>query len=69
MENKNEIVKKLERLLQETRMYRDLESLRYVTLEDCSERVVAVFADGRIRRVDVTADSGISLICDVLRNI
>ena len=68
MENYQVICTLLCITLRETRQYDDLRSLRHV--EEGSERyVVAEFANGAIRKITVTADSGIAMIKDILRNI
>lgn len=54
--------------LRQTRQYDDLQSLRHV--EKGSERyVVAEFTNGVTRKITVTADSGIAMIKDILRNL
>lgn len=68
MENYQSICNSLCKTLQQTRQYDDLQSLRHV--EEGSERyVVAEFTNGSIRKITVTADSGIAMIKDILRNI
>lgn len=69
IENKREIVQALLPVLQMTRQYMDLEALYYVTSEDCDEKVIALYANGCRRSVNVTADSGYALILDVMRGI
>ena len=70
MEQKKEICKKLEDLLKSTRAHSDLESLEYTTEEEtCDEAVIATYTNGFTRVIDVSADSGISMIRDVLKNI
>lgn len=66
MENKHDIVEKLQTTLQATRYFNDLISLEY---DDENETVTAVFVDGYTKRANVAADSGISIINDVIRQI
>ena len=68
MENYQAICDTLCSTLRLTRQYDDLQSLRHV--EEGSERyVVAEFTNGVTRKITVTADSGIAMIKDILRNI
>lgn len=68
MENYQVICSLLFLALRQTRQYDDLQVLRHV--EEGSERyVVAEFANGSIRKITVTADSGIAMIKDILKNL
>ena len=79
MENKVEVVKKLEELLNVTRMGGEL-SLSYETkyefqvwkngelLDLVYEEAVVIYdGDNRVATVNVSCDSGVSIIRDVLR--
>lgn len=65
-ENKFETTALLLKLLRSTRHCEDLEDLYYMVTED-AEIVIAKFTNGFCERIDVTADSGIALIKDVIR--
>lgn len=68
MENYQAICTFLCVTLRQTRQYDDLQSLRHV--EEGSERyVVAEFTNGAIRKITVTADSGIAMIKDILKHL
>ena len=71
MEDKRKVVRKLEQLLMSTREYYDLTKLSYEVTEDGSEYVFVYFehSETPCYRVNVTADSGIALVRDVLRRI
>lgn len=64
MEDKALICELLTETLQQTRMFKDLESLTY---KSGIEIVKAVFADGEEYKVNVHMDSGIALIADVIK--
>ena len=70
-ENKRKITKALLPVLQMTRAFKDLEDLEYLseTVNNAYELewVTATFANGHIKTIDVTSDSGIALIQDVIR--
>ena len=66
MEDKKEITEALLPVLQLTRGFSDLVSLEY----DCNEYeewVTAIFANGHTKIVNVTMDSGTTLISDIIR--
>jgi hypothetical protein len=67
-EDKQKILNLLLPALQETRNLEDLMSLVYIKLENGEERVIAIFPAGD-KGVNVTGDSGTSMIQDVLRGI
>lgn len=68
MENYQVICLLFSLTLRQTRQYRDLESLDHV--QKGEERyVIARFVNGHTRKITVTADSGIAMIKDILRNI
>lgn len=70
-ENKRLIVKKLCEVLQLTRAGRLIDSLKYEPEKDSDDEFVAIiYRDGSPKAfsfVDVTGDSGISLIRDVIK--
>ena len=67
-EDKQKILDLLLPTLQETRALDDLMSLVYVKTEQDEERVIAIFPAGD-KIVNITGDSGTSMIQDVLRGI
>lgn len=68
MENYQVICLLFSLALRQTRQYGDLESLDHV--QKGEERyVIARFVNGGTRKITVTADSGIAMIKDILRNI
>lgn len=70
-ENKQMILDKLCETLQLTRMYCDLVSLKYVYDENSvyEEKVIAKFKYGGSKVINVSGDSGIGMIEDVLKSI
>lgn len=66
MENKKKICDMLLPVLQETRSLHDLIDLEY---DDTSETVLATFATGVVKRVNVAMDSGTSMIRDIIKQI
>lgn len=69
MENKKEIIKKLERVYKETSL--DISTLVYRTTDDGGE-YVDVMAPHLTRpwlTVNVTADSGVAMVYDVVKAI
>lgn len=68
MENHQAICMLLCLTLRETRQYSDLESLDYAKKGE-GRYVIARFVNGGYRKINVTADSGIAMIKDILRNI
>ena len=68
MENHQVICMLLCLTLRETRQYSDLESLDYAKKgEGCY--VIARFVNGGYRKINVTADSGIAMIKDILEHL
>lgn len=70
MENKQQLI--LDALcsaLQLTRDQADLEALRYKEISPDEQRVIATYDGGRHREINVSLDSGIAMIRDVLRAI
>ncbi len=69
MENKMEILDLLLPLLQATRRFYDLQDLIYAKQDDdYTELVTAVFPGGKVV-CNVTADSGIAMIRDIIRQL
>ena len=70
MEDKAKICELLCATLQATREHSDLVKLKYepIEMEVDSERVLAYY-ENRLIKIDVTADSGIAMIRDILRAI
>lgn len=68
MENYQAICMCLCVTLRQTRQYSDLESLDHVQKSE-DRYVIARFANGGYRKINVTADSGIAMIKDILGNI
>ncbi|MEE1229795.1 MAG: hypothetical protein UHM56_01675 [Phascolarctobacterium sp.] len=68
MENYQAICNALCSTLRLTRNFDDLESLEH-RQEGRERYVIARFVNGSIRKITVTADSGIAMIKDILRNI
>ena len=66
-ENKQNILDLLLTCLQQTDNLWDLVDLKYQREESGEETVIATFANGFAKRVNVTADSGTSMIRDVIR--
>ena len=65
-ENRQQICKSLVPVLQETRNLCDLVDLE---LDPETELVTATFASGYTKKANVTADSGIAMIVDIIRQI
>lgn len=70
MEDKNEILIYLLPALQATRHGHDIVSLEYTTLPGIFDEVVAIkWENGYVQFVNVTADSGISMIKDIIKRL
>ena len=67
-ENKPEIVWDLCKLLRKTRHGSDISMMEYVK-EECGEYVLITFDGGFQKKINISADSGIAIIKDVLKNI
>ena len=67
-EDKQKILNLLLPALQETRALDDLMSLVYVKTEQDEERVIAIFPEGD-KIVNITMDSGVAMISDVIKGI
>ena len=69
MENKQLILDALCSAIQLTRDQADLESLKYKEIGPDEQRVIATYDGGGSREINVSLDSGIAMIRDVLRAI
>ena len=69
MENKQLILDALCSALQLTRDQADLEALEYKEIGPAKQRVIATYDGGGSREINVSLDSGIAMIRDVLRAI
>lgn len=67
MENKQLILDSLCSALQLTRDQADLEALEYKEISLDEQRVIATYDGGGSREINVSLDSGIAMIRDVLR--
>ena len=67
MENKQLILDSLCSALQLTRDQADLEALEYREIGPAKQRVIATYDGGGSREINVSLDSGIAMIRDVLR--
>lgn len=65
MEDKREILVRLLHVLQATRAGRDITALELEQKND-DEYCVIVFNSGNRERVDITADSGLTILADVI---
>lgn len=68
MEDKREICSLLAKTLQATREYDDAVGIIYRKDPDGEEKVFVHFANG-VKTADVTGDSGIAMIRDILKAI
>ena len=69
MENKQLILDSLCSALQLTRDQADLEALEYKEIGPDKQHVIAIYNGGGSREINVSLDSGIAMIRDVLRAI
>lgn len=67
MEDKDLICKELAKLLKLTINQSDLKSLRYEILDNNDEIVTLEWDNGYQKKVNVSADSGIAMVRDILR--
>lgn len=67
MEDKDLICKELAKLLKLTRNQSDLKALRYEILDNGDERVTIEYEHGGSRVVNVSMDSGVAMIRDIMR--
>lgn len=68
-EDKQAICNKLSDLLQMTRGLFDVEELTYEKTASGEEVVTALFRSGRTKIANVTGDSGVAMILDIVRQI
>ncbi len=66
VENKEDIVKRLKLLLMATRAGSGIADL---ILSESQNDVIILFRQGGIRKIDITADSGIAIIKDVVSRL
>lgn len=69
MEDKDMICKELAKLLKITRNQSDLKALRYEILDNGEEIVTVEWEGGGSRVVNVSMDSGVAMIRDIMRAI
>lgn len=69
MEDKEKILKGLLLTLRKTREFEDLNDLVYSKTNDGMEFVTCIFECGSYYSINVTMDSGIAMIRDVLRGM
>lgn len=70
MEDKNEILHYLLPALQATRFGRDIVSLEYTSLPGIYDEVVSIkWENGYVHIVNVTADSGITMIKNIIARL
>ncbi len=68
-ENLYEITEQLYLVLKRTRHFFDLAELKYCKSDKNDALVIATFDNGFTKAVNVTADSGVALIDDVLKHL
>lgn len=68
MEDKREILAMLCNTLRKTRQFSDLLEIKYIKMENGDEFAVAYFMRGQ-KRINITADSGIAMIRDVVNKL
>ena len=69
MEDKKKILKGLLLTLRSTRRFEDLRDLVYSKNDDGMEFVTCIYENGSYYSINVTMDSGIAMIRDVLRGL
>ena len=69
MEDKQLICDLLLKALQATRKFADLKSLTYRNISPDEEIVEACFSNGGVRIANVSMDSGIAMIEDIIRQV
>ena len=68
MENKPKILKHFHMALQETRGAKDLQNIRLMKNKNTGDEIAMLeFSNGHKRAVNVTADSGIAMLRDILK--
>lgn len=68
-EDKQFIIAALYQALQYTRAGLDIEQIRYEQLNNGTELAIIIYYGGTHKPVDITADSGIAVMSDILRAI
>jgi len=68
-EDKKKILYNLLQTLKSTRAGEDIEDIIYYNMVSLGEYVDVVYDTGFIRRIDVTADSGIAMIRDICKEV
>lgn len=68
-ENKQAICASLLQTIQKTRAGKGIYTMEYIKTESGAETVKVVFVGGYIQYINVTFDSGIALIKDVMKEI
>ncbi|MDO5015261.1 MAG: hypothetical protein Q4E28_04850 [Clostridia bacterium] len=69
MENHSKIVKAFLPVLQMTDFFNDLENLEYINKTEFEQAVVATFKNGCKKEANVTYDSGVAMLRDILKQI
>ena len=68
-ENRQEICDRLLETLKATRYYKNLRALTYVRTATGSEIVIAEWGKGRQQEINVTMDSGVAMVRDIVREL
>ena len=69
MEDKQKICDLLMAALRATRAHSGLTELAYAKINNETEIVIAAYADGGTRKINVSMDSGMAMIRDIVRAI
>lgn len=69
MEDMQEICDRLLVTLKATRYYKNLRALAYVRTKAGSEIVIAEWGRGRQQEINVTMDSGVAMVRDIVREL
>ena len=69
MEDMQEICDRLLVTLKATRYYKNLRALAYVRTKAGSEIVIAEWGRGRQQEINVTMDSGVAMVRDIVREM
>lgn len=69
MEDKKKVCDLFLITLQATRQYSDLEALNYERTESGEEVVTAIFEKGGRKSANVSGDSGIAMIKDIIKGL
>lgn len=68
-EDRQEICDRLLETLKATRYYKNLRALAYVRTKAGSEIVIAEWGRGRQQEINVTMDSGVAMVRDIVREL